>query len=231
MIVLLLEDEALIGPALRWPLRIADVHEDELLVLVPGAPRSKENHSGPVDVDLAAPTEATAGMARGLTDALARHAPTHTGAAVRWVPREQIVEEATARLESPATDLLILLVQPENPPDERERLRSALATVTACSFVVVRPGQHETEGAHAVAVARSPHARAAIRLADRVTDANARDLTALYVQRDLGDELGPEAPRVGRQVLDRLLGLAIDERASRLSRRVEVDDKPWHGVV
>ena len=231
MIVLVVEDLRLIGPDLRWPLRIANAHEGELLVLVPGAPRGKNGEPRAVTIDLEAPEPAAREIAADLTTLLAEHAPARSGTRVRWVEHERLAAEATAPLDSPSSDLILLVMDPADPPDDREQLRAALAVEAACSLAVVRPGTRPGPGEHCIAVAGGPHARAAVRLAERVTEREERAPTAVHVQADLGDPLGPDTPRVGRRALRRLLAQAVEERGERFRSRVEIDDRPWQGLA
>lgn len=229
-----------IGPDLKWPLRIAAQSGGELQLLAPGPEEMALDLSGTERANETA--EMVAALRAALDNELgedgwlaaadakdaARDADGPLSVRARLVPEARLVDAALGSLPSGSDNLLVVVFHGiEGPDSDWEARRRQIVTGTSCRIAFVRPGQRHEEGEVLVATSRGTHARAAVRMAAGLARAHNLAVTGLYVEPDIG----ADAERVGRSILDRSLTDALEHDAGRVRRRVEIDDRPADGVI
>jgi uncharacterized hydrophobic protein (TIGR00271 family) len=250
-IVIVVEQESLIGQDLRWPLRIAKMRRADFTLLVV-APKNVSE--GTTEIDLSAVAEQPA-YQKSMAERMYPILDTYLG---EWIdkrpqsgdkndesdspPQDRIpvvklqlvesrlVEDVVRRVvEQTQSNLVIYLGGAEEETREAwmGTVMSALRT-TPCPLGVVIPGTRQDDGPLLVATGRGPHGRAAINFAGQLAAETDRDLTALYVEA----EIGPDAAAVGRRILDRLLNSAREDKSpTEATKRVAVHNDPAKGIL
>jgi uncharacterized hydrophobic protein (TIGR00271 family) len=252
-IAIVLEAESQIGPDLRWPLRIAAVKGGEAVLLVP-APERTQSSSEEIPLSISEEQSEPAG---DLATALRRALDVYVGEG-RWtdrkiegaeeeaaekprgeeppplevrlriVPRAKLVSETLELVDEPGTDVLLFVTEEIQGADtDWGTMSRAFLTRAACQAVYVLPGQRPGDGDLVATATRATHDRAAIQLAVALAEREERRLTGLYVEPDIG----PDAPNVGRRILDRVLERAVGEKAGEVRRRVEVDNNQAKAIL
>jgi uncharacterized hydrophobic protein (TIGR00271 family) len=135
-------------------------------------------------------------------------------------------ETTVAHVRAEKADRLVV-VQPEllgGGKASTSRRRVFYESVT-CPVLVLRPGKSLAPDA-LLAVARGPHARAALIYGQAQTAAREGTATAVIVEPPLGED----AQGVGTRILNRVLGKALGDRASEVRRQVYIDDVAASGL-
>jgi len=249
-VAILLQDEALIGPSLRWPLRLALEAGRELVVVVPGLP--PKSSTSTTALEPSSNRSSTAGqLGERLGEALdailgadawcprpsgerakipeneadARAALPPVEVQLRVTSPEAAIEETIAQLDEPDSDFMLVTLQDAAAMGQEDHRRLAAETFCAGAFVV--PGKREEDGEILVTLSDGPHPLAGLALAHELAQTHERRLTGLWVEPDIGRD----AMRVGRRLLDRMLDGNLGADAREVARRVEVDDKPARGIL
>jgi uncharacterized hydrophobic protein (TIGR00271 family) len=253
MSVVVIQKESLIGPDLRWPLRIAKLSGAEITLLV-CVPKNIGEHAR--DVDLSASAEQPAydnRIAERVRSALDDYLGPEQWTSTRSGPLEEdekatsdspvnrplvnvrllalslLVEEVVQCTPHPRLDQ-VLFVGSGDPAGREEWtsvIRNALRS-TACSVVEIVPGAQQNDGHLMVAAGRGLHGQAAIDLAARLASQTERSLTSLFVEPNIG----PDAVEVGHRILDRRLKSARHEMLpAQLTKRVVIHNDPAKGIL
>jgi uncharacterized hydrophobic protein (TIGR00271 family) len=251
--VIVIENENLVGPDLRWPLRIAKRGRSNitLLVCVPkNIADSVKNIDLPSSAEqseyekrIAERTVLTLDEYLGLEQWTNERSGAHGEAEdvgtnsqgrpmftqLRLLEPHHLVEEIRRLTPHPQTDL-VLFIGSRDPDGRKEfflSLKKALSSI-ACSMGVIVPGVQQDKGELLVAADRGPQARKAIHLAAALAAETDRRLNGLYVEPDIG----PDAEDVGRRILDLLLKSALEEKVpADVARRVVIDNDPAKGII
>lgn len=252
-VVMVLDQEDLIGPDLRWPLRIAKRGNADVTLLVCVQKKNVKNMTDINLSDTADQPEWAGSIAERMRTAL----DDYLGAG-QWTSGHSIKRNETAESESDNNQRLPMIQlrfrDPERLVEEigeltphprwdtalfvgsgdtmgREEwmgvLKLALKSL-ACSMGLVIPGTRKTDGELLVAVGSGPHGRNAINLATALGAETGRILTTLYVEPDIG----PDAQGVGQRILDRFLkGTLAEKLSDKVKKQVVVHDEPAKGIV
>jgi uncharacterized hydrophobic protein (TIGR00271 family) len=252
-VLIVVEQDNLVGPDLRWPLRIAKLDDADITLLL--CPPEKMGKSG-VNIDLSASAEQPA-YERGIAERMRTVLDAYLGPE-QWTSARHIspgateesgndsqdgrlsvqlilldphhlVEQIREQRRHPRFDLVLLVGGAD--PANREGWMDVLKTLlraTAYSVGLVVPGSRRDDGDLLVAAGRQSHGRAAIDLATELAADTGRRLTSLYVEPDIG----PDAVSVGHRILDRRLQSAIGQRTpAQITKRVVVHDDPAKGII
>lgn len=253
-IVIVATDETLIGPKLRWPLRIAKRRDADINVIVCASKNIAEKGKK-IDLSMKSKqsdfeTDLSIRMRDALDENIGAELWTyerteknsdpvepetqipnkHTQLAQLQIVKTEslvgIVKRLTPRLRSG----LVLFVQ-KNDPVSRKKwigLYRELLRNSACSMAAVVPGDRTEDGEVLVATAQGPHSRRAINLGKKIASLTDRELTAFYVEMDIG----PDAEDVGRRIIDRLMRGTIPEKNGiKTKKRVVVDNDSAEGII
>jgi uncharacterized hydrophobic protein (TIGR00271 family) len=248
--MIVIDQDELIGPDLRWPIRIAKL-KDTTVVLLVCAPQNagkEQAGSGLSGSDGQSPSKKDAaerigrvldeylgsGQWTGEGPMLSRATGTagaggelkQTRVVLRFIAGNRAAEEVKKMALGRRIDLTILVGR--NAPERRRGWQSTLELLlksVESPVVVVVPGAREDGGELLAAAGRGAHGRTAIDLAGELAAGHERKLTGLYVEPDIG----PDAEGVGRRVLGRRLkGRKIPPDAAR---RVVIDKDPAKGIL
>jgi uncharacterized hydrophobic protein (TIGR00271 family) len=251
--VIVIENENLVGPDLRWPLRIAKRGRSSITLLV-CVPKNIANSRK--NIDLSSSTEQSEyekriaermvstldeylGLEQWTNERSGAHGEAEDAGTnsrgrpmftqLRLLEPRHLMEEIRRLTPHPQADLVLFVGSRE--PDGRKEfflsLKEALSSI-ACSMGVIVPGVQQDKGELLVAADRGPQARNAIHLAAALAAETDRRLNGLYVEPDIG----PDAEDVGRRILDRLLKSALEEKVpSDVTRRVVIDNDPAKGII
>ena len=250
--VLVLDQENLIGPDLRWPLRIAKLENADITLLVCVAEKNVKNMK---NVDLTGTVDqpewagVIADRMREVLDAylgegkwsggLAAEEKTTTDS--RPDTRERLTKiqlgyrdpdclaDDIGSLTPHAGRDLVLFVGSGDAVGRQEWMDVLKSTLrsAACSMGLVIPGKRREDGELLVSAGRGPHGRNAINLATALGTETGRGLTSLYVEPDIGDD----SPDVGKRILDGLLkGTLADKPSANVKRQVVIHDDPAKGI-
>ena len=252
-IAIIVEQENLVGPDLRWPLRIAKLGSADITLVV--RPPEKAAKGG-ANVDLSASAEQPA-YERNLADRMRTVLDEYLGpeqwtsersgapgeteepgadsqgnrllVQLRLLDPDHWVEEIKRLSQQPRFDAVLFVGRGD--PASRKEWESLLAAIlrsTTCSLGLVIPGSRRDDGDVLVGAGRQSNGRAAIDLAAALAAGTGRALTSLYVEPDIG----PDAVSVGHRILDRRLHSALDkETVAQVTKRVVVHDDPAKGII
>ena len=252
-IAIAVEQDTLVGPDLRWPLRIAKLGNADITLVI--RPPEKATKGG-ANVDLSASAEQPAYQrnlaertrsvldeylgpdqwtsepsgAPGETEELeADSQPNRLLVQLKLLDPDHWVDAIKRLSQQPRFDAVLFVVRSD--PASRKEWESLLAAVlrsTTCSLGLVVPGSRRDDGDVLVAAGQKGSGRAAIDLAAALASGTGRGLTSLYVEPDIG----PDAVSVGHRILDRRLHSALDKRtAARATKRVVVHNDPAKGII
>tara|TARA_R110002072_G_scaffold2288_15_gene18996 strand:- start:11540 stop:13426 length:1887 start_codon:yes stop_codon:yes gene_type:complete len=230
--VVLLDPECTPVDVLPFALSLAhDVDRLDVLVPFGDGPRSAEVWDSAADLTQVLDTEL--GPEGWTADAPPEDAPEPEEGETRpphirflRVGTNRCAEGTLDHVRSEKADRLILVQQDifgsTKPPTKRRRF--LLDNVT-CPVMVLRPGK--TLGRDALlAVARGPHARAALIHGEAHATAHGGITTAVKVEPSVGED----AQGIGVRILNRVLTKALGERAADVRRQVFIDDVPANGL-
>jgi uncharacterized hydrophobic protein (TIGR00271 family) len=248
VVTVLFETEILRAAELRWPLRIAALRGEDVVVLVP----TTEDGARITHVDLGegakgdAPARLLAASLRTVLDqeltatgwvpsqpssdeeeaaSPARDGPLRIS--LSRVPTEQILREVRSSLEGTAQDMVVSVVDKlPRALNVWRRINRELLREADCQYVFVQPGQRP-DGEILFEPSAGQYERSATPLAWRLAQSLGRRATALHVQ----PEIGLESENAGRKVLNRRLLNALGEEAGQVAQRVEVKDPPEAGIL
>ena len=252
-VVIVVEQDNLIGPDLRWPLRIAKLVNADVALLV--RPPEKVAKSG-VNIDLSASAEqpayerSIAQRMRAVLDeylgpeqwtserseAPNKSAESGAGAQgnrmlvqLRLLDAHRFVEEIKQASQHPRFDCLLFVGSGDAVSREDwQSMLKAVVRSTTCSVALVVPGSRRDDGDVLVAAGRKSHGRAAIDVAAVLAAEFGRGLTSLYVEPDIG----PDAVDVGYRILDRRLKNAgAHQTPAQLTKRVVIHNDPAKGII
>jgi uncharacterized hydrophobic protein (TIGR00271 family) len=251
--VLVLEHEDLIGPDLRWPLRIARLGKADITLLVCVTEKNIRNMK---DVDLSGTADQPEWADR-IADRMRSVLDDYLGAE-QWtdsfpakpiikkddqkdshirLPRvriqyrspDRLVEDIKQLTPHPGHDMVLFVGSADAIRQEELSaiFKKALRSLD-CTMGVVIPGKRREEGEMLVAAGRGTHGRNAINLAAALGADTGRSLTSLYVEPNIG----PDAPAVGKRILDGLMrGTLADKGSANVKRQVVIHDDPVKGIV
>jgi len=147
---------------------------------------------------------------------------------LRVVPVDQVADEALKLVSNRQDDLLLYVTTLDrNPEGVHARVSPRILRRATGRVSYIVPGRRRVDGRLVATVAEGPHARAAIRIASRLSKAHDRPLTAVYVEPDVG----VEAKGVGRRFLERILFDALEGETADIRRIVEIDGRIERGVL
>lgn len=251
-VVIIVTNDKLIGPDLRWPLRIAKPGGADitLLICVP-----KKITASVKNVDLSGSAEQPA-YVRSIADRtcplldnyLGANQWTNARAAIpgevektgldaqgsrrlvklQLLPAHLLVETVKRLTPHPQSDLVLFVGSGDRESREHwiAMLKRGLRSI-ACSVGLVVPGVRQDGGELLVAAGRGLHGHKAINLAAALAAETGRRLTSLFVEPDIG----ADAEEVGRRILGRLLKGTLAERMSpQAAQRVVIHNKPAKGI-
>lgn len=250
VIAALYETDQLRAAELRWPLRLAARHGGDVTVLVPatgeGAKAAKVDLSEGADDD---PLTRELGVSlRALLDqeltpegwvASGRQSSTEDGTGdprddgptrvtLRTVSTGQMAATALSLIQDANRDLLVNVTQ--RLPKEGTAWRTLSKEMMRdahCQVVHVATGRREAEGEILFEPAHAQYARGAAPLAMQLAKRHHRKATGLWIE----PEIGPDAERVGRQMLERVLKDTLGDEHDQAARRVEVLEPPERGIL
>lgn len=252
-VVIVVEKDHFIGPDLRWPLRMARPGEGNITVLF-----GMKNIENTKEIDLSA-TAGQPDYEQRIAERMRSTLDDYLGPGqwanelsegdsevpddgpnsqnrkplvrLRLMAAQLLVEEIKRLTPNPRWDLVLFIGSADDDQESREawlnRVKQTLRAC-ACSLGVVIPGTRQDDGEVLVAADRGPHGRNAIDLAATLAADTDRRITGLYVEPDIG----PDAPDVGRRILDRLISSALeDKKSAQVERRVVIHNDPAKGIV
>jgi len=250
MVAAIALDSKLDIPAqIRWAVRLAAARSTSLLLLLPV---EQKGEARVVEVDLASKPEGDgeARVIRAVQTTLeelpgVRPEPTtekedaggdeeadtgEVGVRLRILHHANLLQALLGEVRASKINQLILV---------RKELDAAEAEISAvlrqvfrrapCEVVMLRMGSEDGDGCANILTpaARGPHSKAAMRLARDLASAVSGQVTALYVEPDIG----ADADLVGRRVLNRLVTRALGKDAGDVRQKVEVADEPHRGIA
>ncbi len=142
-----------------------------------------------------------------------------------WGPLDAVLREAS----EVHAEVLIAAKHAQRQRLRRAPLSRKLFTAAPCRTVLLRIGDADAGRCQRILVpsAGGPHARAALRLGERLAAAVDGELTALYVVPDEGEA----AEEVGRHLLDRTLDAAGIGDSDWIRPRVELGHDPFATIA
>jgi uncharacterized hydrophobic protein (TIGR00271 family) len=252
-VCIIVQQDNLVGPDLRWPLRIAKLANADITLLVRPPERLVK---GGEKIDLSVSAEQPA-YEKSIAERMRAVLDTYLGpeqwtsersaspgkneesgadsqdsrmlVELRLLDPHRLVEEIKRSRQQPRFDLVLFVGSGD--PASREDWESMLKVVlqaTTYSVGLVVPGSRRDDGDVLVAAGQRNHGRAAIDLAAALAAETGRGLTSLYVEPDIG----PDAEGAGHRILERRLKSAGAHRTpAQLTKRVVVHNDPAKGII
>ena len=245
-VALLISDDTDIPQLLRWTVLFAYARQTDI-VLLHSVAQSGSNQISQIDLTTVK-KETTLDVVERVRDTLHNNLNNATLLSpkqetdnnnerdVSWQPQVSMKilygSQLTMTLAELTANNIDLLVIPRHAPLPEQQsdhsLERQLFNRTPCETLLLKTSESNDERCQEilVACAQGPHSRAALRLADDLSKSHSCQITALYVE----PEVGIDAEPVGLRILDRIITRALSNNSSEIKKRVVIANKINVGI-